>query len=510
MNKRVSARDAIAEIPNHANLGVCGFRWAGAPEALLRSLGEHFEETNSPRGLTLIFSSAQGDSAGTGLEHLAQPGLLSRVVGGFWGLSPGLCQLAQTNQIEAYNFPQGQICRLYSAIAAGQPGLLSRIGIDSFVDPRSGGGRLNAATTKELVEVVRLRGEDWLLYHSLPVNAAFIRGTTADPDGNLSFEKEAVTTEAFSLALATHNSGGIVIAQVERVVPSGHIPPRNVAVPGHVVDRIVVAADPATDHRQCVQSVYNPIFTDPPTNGFEPDPVPPVVRHIVAARAAQELRPHDVVNLGQGMPTDIVTMLRRNPLAPPVTFTIESGVVGGRPEPPPDFGIAAGPSAILRQDDQFTFYNGGGLDAGFLGFAEVDPSGGVNVSRFDGRLIGCGGFLDIAQTSKRLVFCGALTAGGLDARVAEGRLEIVREGRMKKFRQALTEKTFGVLESIRIGRPVTYVTERCVFTLTPEGLRLDEVAPGIDVRTQILDQMEFRPIVADSLKLMPLPARSDA
>lgn len=506
MTKVVSARVALSHVPNGATVGVCGFRWAGAPELLLRSLGERFKQTASPTGLTVVFSSAQGDNAGTGLENLAHKGLVARVIGGFWGLSPGLSALAQNNDIEAYNFPQGQICRLYGAIAAGLPGLLSRVGIDSFVDPRMGGGRLNSVTEKPLIEVVELRGQEWLLYHALPIHVALIRGSSADASGNLSFEQEAVTTEALSLALAAHNSGGKVIAQVQRIVPRGAIHPRHVAVPGHIVDYVVEAEDLSRDHRQCVQSVYDPVFTGDSSPGSNQSTESlATLRQIVANRALQELREGDVVNLGQGIPTDIVGLLRQSPTGPRVTFTIESGVVGGRPEPPPDFGIAAGPDAILRQDDQFTFYNGGGLDAAFLGFAEVDRLGNVNVSRFGGRLIGCGGFLDIAQTSKRLVFCGALTAGGLDVAIEGQRIRIRREGRNRKFLSTLTERTFGVAESVRIGRPISYVTDRCVFTLTPLGLRLDEVAPGIDVRADILNQMDFAPDISRELKFMTLP-----
>jgi propionate CoA-transferase len=507
MTKILPATEAVSHVASGSTLAVAGFRWAGAPELLLGSLEERFKATKEPKGLTLVFSSAQGDGDGGGLERLAHPQLLSRVIGGFWGLSPRLVSLAQQNSIQAYNLPQGQICRLYQSIAAGSPGLVSQIGIDTFVDPRCGGGRLNEITTADLVEVITIKGQEYLLYAAFPIHVAFIRGTSADPDGNISFEEEAVTTEALSLAFAARNSGGRVFVQVKRMVPARSIPPRQVAVPGHLVDFVVVSENHERDHRQCVQSVYEPRFCSY-VSPADPEPVSPDVvtlsRLLVANRAMCELAEGDTVNLGQGIPTDIVSALGSKGPAH-VAFTIESGVVGGRPLAPPDFGISVSPQAILRQDDQFTFYNGGGLDIAFLGFAEVDGFGNVNVSRFSGRLVGCGGFIDIAQTSKRLVFCGTLTAGGLDVSIESGRLRIKKEGSTRKFLQKVEEQTFGSRHSIQSNRHVIYVTERCVFTLMAEGLRLDEVAPGIDVRTEILDQIGFSPKISPNLKSMALP-----
>lgn len=513
MNKIHSAAEAVGQVAPDSTLAVAGFRWAGAPELLLRALEERFKKTAGPTGLTLVFSSAQGDGAGGGLEHLAHPQLLSRVIGGFWGLSPKLVALAQQNVIEAYNLPQGQICRLYQAIAAGAPGLISRIGIDTFVDPRQAGGRLNEATLTQLVEVLTVKGQEHLLYSAFPIHAAFVRGTSADPEGNISLEEEAVTTEALNLAFAAHNSGGRVFVQVKRIVSSRSIPPREVAIPGHVVDFVVVSEDDRFDHRQCVQSVYNPKFCSYSGKGDAvavDDDAVPLARKVVAHRAMRELADGDTVNLGQGIPTDIIGALGASGSDRPssVSFTIESGVVGGKPLAPPDFGISASPHAILRQDDQFTFYNGGGLDIAFLGFAEIDGLGNVNVSNFSGRLVGCGGFIDIAQTSKRLVFCGTLTAGGLDVVTEGGRLKIKREGSNRKFVRKLNEQTFGTRASIDSNRRVLYVTERCVFSLTAEGLRLDEVAPGVDVRKDILEQIGFSPAISTNLVEMALPTHT--
>jgi propionate CoA-transferase len=505
-SKIVTVDQALDIVRSGDTLGVSGFRWAGSSELMLRGIGQRFRERGTPRDLTLVFSSASGDNVSNGLEHLAQAGLLRRVVGGFWGATPALAQLAVSGQVEAYNLPQGQIARLYNAIAAGLPGLLSRVGLGTFIDPRIEGGRANDRTPPDHMEVVTVRGEEFLLYHAFPIHVALVRGTTADTAGNISMEDEAVTTEALALALAAHNSGGHVVAQVARVVERGAMHPRAVAIPGHIVDMVVVAADRATEHRQCVGSVYDPTIT-----GDAPAPIDtstetalPLIRRLIAQRAMQELRPGQVVNLGQGIPSEIAGLVRHSPLAGEVTFTIESGVNGGIPKPVPDFGIAVAPESIMRQDDQFTFYNGGGLDVAFLGFAEVDARGDMNVSRFGGRLVGCGGFLDIAQPARRLVFCGTFLAGKCELEMSDGRLTVVKEATGQKFVNALQQLTFSATRARNGEQPVLYVTERCVFDIVPEGLRLVEVAPGIDVERDILAHMPFKPIIAPAIRPMYL------
>ena len=505
MNKFAEAAAAVGSIPDGATLGATGFRWGGASELLLRTLGERFRATGHPRDLTLVFSSASGDNVANGLEHLAQPGLLRRVVGGFWGVTPKLAALAEQGAIEAYNFPQGQIARLYGAIASGLPGLVSKIGIGTYIDPRQGGGRMNDRTVTDLVEVVTIRGEEWLLFHALPIDVAFVRGTTSDPRGNISMEREALTTEALSLAFAAHNSRGRVIAQVVRQVAAGGVHPRAVAIPGYVVDQVVLATDAETEHRQCVESVYDARFTgDELASAVNDRQAPDLIRGLVAGRAMQEIRAGDVINLGQGIPSEIAGLIRRTAIADSVHFTVESGVAGGIPRPVPDFGIAVNPEAILRQDDQFVFYNGGGLDVAFLGFAEVDARANVNASYFRGRSVGCGGFLDIAYPARRLVMCGTFTAGGLAVAVEHGRLRVVAEGRTRKFVPELQQLMFNTARARRGEQPILFVTERCVFDVTADGLRLIEVAPGIDVDRDILPQMGFRPVVSDRLQPMSL------
>lgn len=500
MSKVIDAAAAVECVKDGMTIAATGFRWAGASELLLRTLGERFARTGHPRDLTLVFSSASGDSVSNGLEHLAAPGMLRRVVGGFWGVTPRIAELAREGKIEAYNFPQGQIARLYGAIASGLPGLISKIGIGTYIDPRQGGGRLNDRTPEDLVEVIRLRGEEWLLYHSIPIDVAFVRGTTADEHGNVSMEHEAMTTEALSLAFAAHNSGGRVIVQAAKTAPRGTIHPRSVAIPGYVVDAVVSANDLATEHRQCAVSVYDPRLTgDEPAANLGTIEEPALLRSLVARRAMRELKDGDVVNLGQGIPSEIASLIRGTALHNRVDFTVESGVAGGVPRAVPDFGIAENPDAILRQDDQFTFYNGGGLDVAFLGFAEVDSIGNVNASYFRGRSVGCGGFLDIAYPAKRLVFCGTFTAGDLEVEVRDGRLRIVREGRVRKFVKSLQQLMFNAERARSGAQSALFVTERCVFEITGSGLRLMEIAPGLDIERDVMAQMDFRPLVAENL-----------
>ncbi len=501
--KVVSAREAVREIKSGSTLGVSGFRWAGCSEALFKGLHDEFRATQQPRDLTLMFSSAPGDNVSTGLAWIAQRGLLKRVIGGFWGVTPQLMKLAVDEEIEAYNLPQGQIARLYGAIAAGQPGLVTEIGLETYIDPRLEGGRINRRTPADLIEVVQLRGRDYLLYQSHPIHAAFIRGTVADCSGNVSVEEEAALVESLPLACAAHNSGGKVFVQVKRLVPDGQISPQRVEIPGHLVDYVVVAGDVETDHRQTVRSSFDRslVGQGDPAEVITPSELAGE-RLIIASRAALELKPGDVVNLGQGIPSSIPQALAGHPLATSICFTLESGVIGGIPHPVPDFGVASHPTAMVRMDDQFMFYDGGGLDVAFLGFAEVDAEGNVNVSKFGGRFIGCGGFMDIAQPAKRLVFCGGFRAGKLDARVAGNRVTLQHSGQSPKFVGQIQQKTFSGPYAWRHGQKVTYVTERCVFELGERGLILTEVADGIDVERDILAQMDFRPQLASPLRVM--------
>lgn len=502
MNKIVSAENAVALIQDGDVVAVSGYGTNGVPEKSLMALGKRYHESREPKRLTLMFAGGIGDGGGRGLNHLGQEGLIERTIGGHYGLIPKIERLAVENKIKAYNYPEGVMTHLYRNIAAGKYYVTSHVGLETFVDPRQSGGKLNEATTEDLVSLQTRNGEETLYFTGYPIDVAIIRGTTADLEGNISLEKESLTLENLSLAMAARNSGGIVICQVERLAQSNSIDARHVRIPGFMID-CVVLSEPEF-HMQTFDDQYNPALSGELRVPLEQIPVMPLdEKKIVARRAALELTPQAIVNLGLGMPSGVGSIANEERVADRIMLTVDPGIYGGVPLAGYGFGASLNYVASIDHATQFDFIDGGGIDIACLGFAECDAAGNINASKFANRIAGCGGFINISQNSKKVIFLGTFSSGGLRTNISDGKLTIETEGKHLKFVTEIEQITFSGGRAGRERRNVLYITERCVFRLREGGIELTEVAPGIDVQKQILDLMPFTPIIHKILPMKP-------
>ncbi|MBF0452550.1 MAG: acyl CoA:acetate/3-ketoacid CoA transferase [Candidatus Magnetomorum sp.] len=500
--KIVTAEEAIQVIHDGDTIATGGFACIGFPEEIAITIEDYYQKTGHPKDLTLVYAAGQGDSDTKGLNHFGHKGLVRKVIGGHWGLAPKLQALAINNDIIAYNLPQGVISHMFRDSAAKKPRTITTVGLGTFVDPKNGGGKLNPKTTEDIVESIMFDGKEYLAYKTIPINVAILRGTTADTDGNITMEREALTLESLSIAMAARNANGVVIVQVERIAERRSLNSRNVKIPGILVDCVVVARP--ENHWQSFIERYNPAFSGEIRMPMQSIPNMTMNdRKIIARRASMELKPNSIVNLGIGMPEGVASVAHEEGVIDNITLTAEPGVIGGLPAGGKNFGAASNTDAIIDQPYQFDFYDGGGLDIAFLGLAQADRHGNLNVSKFGPKLSGAGGFINISQNARKIVFVGTFTAIGLNISVdASGNCKIDTEGKSIKFVNDVEHITFSGAYAIQKGQPVLYITERCVFELTTEGMKLIEIAPGIDLERDILNQMEFKPIFTHPVPLM--------
>lgn len=498
----MTARQIADAIPDGATIAVTG-SGGGLLEAdaIFEALETRFRETGAPRDLTLIHALGIGDRDRRGTNRFVQEGMVKRVIGGHWTWSRPMQKLAADNRIEAYSLPSGVISLLLRESGSGRPGLITKTGLGTFVDPRHGGGRVNEAARDSIVEHVEFDGETYLRYKPLKVDVGIVKGTYADTFGNVSMVDEPADLDCFAVALAAHNGGGRVYAQVRDCVEVGSLRPREVTIPGILVDGIVTVPD----QEQTYHGGYDPALSGRVRTTLLPEQTDARhgIKRVLALRAAMELRRGDCVNFGFGASAGVAEIVSERGELDHYWMTIEQGIHGGAMLTGDMFGMAANPMAIVPASNQFDFYHGGGLDAAFLGIAEVDRTGNVNVSHMGGQIVGPGGFIDITQNARKVVFCGQFDAKGARAEIRDGGIDIVRHGEVKKFVADVAAITFSSEQALARGQEVLYVTERAVFRLVPDGVELIELAPGADLERDVLGRMDFAPVVRD---VKPMPA----
>lgn len=501
----ITGDEAAAMIKDGTTISTIGMTLVSASETILKAIEKRFLETGSPNSLTLVHSCGQSD-CDRGIQHFAHDKMLARIIGGHWGLQPRMMELIANNKILAYCIPQGQFAQLYRSMAGGEPGKITKVGLGTFIDPRIDGGKMNEVTkdAPDIVDVITIGGEEYMQYKPIPLDYCIIRGTYVDELGNLTTEEEAMQLEVFSAVMACKKFGGKVIAQAKYQVKAGTLHCKRVTVPGVFIDAVVMCPNPEEDHRQTHSFAFDPAYCGdikiPVTTS---DALPMSIRKVIGRRALMELSMNHILNVGTGIPNDVIgPILTEEKVDNEVTITVESGIYGGIPMGGIDFGIAKNNFALVRHDDQFDFYNGAGVDVTYMGAGEIDPEGNVNATRLGPKPTGAGGFIDITTNAKHVVFCSSFTGKGLDCSFENDCLHIKREGSLIKFVNRVQQISYNGPIARKKGQKMHYVTERAVFELRPEGLVLIEIAPGIDLQTQILDLMQFKPIISPDLKTM--------
>lgn len=504
--KFVTAKEAAEMIHNGSTIATIGMTLVSASESILKEIEKKFLETGKPNQLTLVHSCGQSDRD-RGIQHFAHEGLMTRIIGGHWGLQPKVMEMIANNQLLAYCFPQGQFAQLYRSMAGGEPGKITKVGLGTFVDPRLGGGKMNDITkdAPDLVDILEIDQEEYMRYKPIPLDYVIIRGTKVDDLGNLTTDEECMLLEVFSAVMACKKFGGKVIAQAKHLVKAGTLHPKSVTVPGVFIDAVVLCDNPKEDHK-----MTHSFFLDPAYCGDirEPDAaielLPLSIRKVIGRRAAMEIRSENILNVGTGIPNDVIgSIISEEGIGDDVTLTVESGLYGGLPMGGIDFGIAKNCYALVRHDDQFDFYNGAGVDVTFMGAGEIDQNGNVNATKLGARPTGAGGFVDITSNAKHVVFCSAFTGKGLTCSFKEGKLSIDEEGTLRKCVKEVQQISYNGTIARKKGQKMHYVTERAVFELQKEGLVLTEIAPGINLEKDILGQMDFIPLIAKNVKQMP-------
>ncbi|WP_417582659.1 CoA-transferase [Nitrincola sp.] len=493
--KQLSVEEAVARVPDGATLALTG---SGGglmePDLVLDALGDRYRKTGHPCGLTIVHALGIGNGKGGGLGHFAQPGMVKRVIGGHWSWAPELQRMAKDGEIEAYTLPAGVISTLLREVGAGRPGVITPIGLGTFADPENGGGKCSPTASEDIVERIELDGRPYLRYKPIKIDVGILRGSRADLHGNISTADEPADMDAYAVALAAHNSGGFVIAQVKGIQEEPFVPARQVTVPGVMVDVLVHHPE----QHQSYAGEYDPALSGQalPSSRSGCKEGPQGVRRIIAGLAARELRAGMTVNYGFGIPGGI-SAVSDPQVVSNCWEMVEQGIHNGELLDGALFGAARFPEAIVSSLEQFDFFAGGGLDIAFLGMGEMDAQGNVNVSQLGASVVGPGGFVEITQGARKVVFCGTFEAKGLSVAVKNGALEFISMGEIPKLVKQVRHVTFSGAEAVRRGQEVLYVTERAVFRLTADGVELVAVAKGVDAQRDVIERMEFQPVVGN-------------